>query len=194
MEQIEKKYHISQFAEIEDDVEIDENTNIKHFSKVMSGSRIGKNCVIGKYVFIGNDVKIGDQVKIEDDVTIYEDVCLGIETEDESVDIIDSSSKYPKIHNKFVVKTIVKEGALIGAESVIKSGSTIGKFSFVRAGALVKRDIPDYAIVEGDPAEIKGWISEAGRKLKFNENGIAYCPKAEKRYKLKNNLVSADVK
>jgi UDP-2-acetamido-3-amino-2,3-dideoxy-glucuronate N-acetyltransferase len=87
-------------------------------------------------------------------------------------------------------KTIVRKGATIGANSTIVCGNTIGNYAFVGAGAVVTKDVPDYAMVVGNPARQTGWMSEFGHKLKFNSDGIAICPESKSHYKLQNNMVS----
>jgi UDP-2-acetamido-3-amino-2,3-dideoxy-glucuronate N-acetyltransferase len=84
---------------------------------------------------------------------------------------------------------LVKEGASLGANCTIVCGITIGRNAFVGAGAVVTKDVPDFALVVGNPARVKGWYSEAGKKLIFDEEGIAYCEKSGKKYKLENNTV-----
>jgi len=104
--------------------------------------------------------------------------------------ILDPRCKYPQVGKEFYIKTLVKEGASLGANSTVVCGHTIGKFAFVGAGAVVTKDIPDYALVVGNPARVVGWVSEAGKKLKFDENGIAFCEKSEKKYKFEINKVN----
>ena len=103
--------------------------------------------------------------------------------------ILNPRSKYPQVGAEFYIKTLVKEGASLGANSTVVCGVTIGRFAFVGAGAVVTKDIPDFALAVGNPARIKGWYSEAGNKLNFNEDGIAECRKSGKIYKLENNTV-----
>jgi UDP-2-acetamido-3-amino-2,3-dideoxy-glucuronate N-acetyltransferase len=186
-------YYIDKFAVVDDNVEIGEGTKIWHFSHVQSGSKIGKKCVLGQNVNIGNNVMIGNFVKIQNNVSVYE----GVELEDYVfcgpsmvfTNIIDPRSKYPQVGAEFYKKTIVKEGASLGANSTIVCGHTIGRFAFVGAGAVVTKDIPDFALVVGNPARIVGWLSEAGRKLVFDKDGIAFCEKSNKKYKFSNNKV-----
>lgn len=186
-------YYVNQYAVVDDKVEIGEGTKIWHFSHVQSGSKIGKKCVLGQNVNVGNNVKIGNFVKIQNNVSVYE----GVELEDYVfcgpsmvfTNIIDPRSKYPQVGAEFYKKTLVKEGASLGANSTIVCGHTIGRFAFVGAGAVVTKDIPDFALVVGNPARIAGWISEAGRKLVFDKDGIAFCEKSNKKYKLSKNKV-----
>lgn len=187
-------YYKNEFAVVDDNVEIGEGTKIWHFSHVQSGSKIGKKCVLGQNVNIGNNVTIGNFVKIQNNVSVYE----GVELEDYVfcgpsmvfTNIIDPRSKYPQVGAEFYKKTLVKEGASLGANSTIVCGHTIGRFAFVGAGAVVTKDIPDFALVVGNPARIVGWFSEAGKRLVFDKDGIAFCEKSNKKYKLENKIVT----
>ena len=193
MENKEKKFYVNQYAVVDENVEIGEGTKIWHFSHVQSGSKIGKKCVLGQNVNVGNNVTIGDFVKIQNNVSVYEGVTL----EDYVfcgpsmvfTNIIDPRSKYPQVGAEFYINTLVKEGASLGANSTVVCGHTIGKYAFVGAGAVVTKDIPDYALVVGNPAKIVGWLSEAGKKLKFDKDGYAYCDKSKKKYKFENDRV-----
>ncbi|HEY6907383.1 MAG TPA: acyltransferase [Ignavibacteriaceae bacterium] len=188
-----KNYYINQFAVVDDNVEIGENTKIWHFSHVQSGSKIGKKCILGQNVNIANNVTIGNFVKIQNNVSVYE----GVELEDYVfcgpsmvfTNILNPRSKYPQVGAEFYIKTLVKEGASLGANSTIVCGITIGRFAFVGAGAVVTKDVPDFALVVGNPAKIKGWYSEAGKKLIFDDKGLAFCEKSGKKYKFENGLV-----
>ena len=188
-----KNYYVNQYAVVDDNVEIGENTKIWHFTHVQSGSKIGKKCILGQNVNIGNNVTIGNFVKIQNNVSVYE----GVELEDYVfcgpsmvfTNILNPRSKYPQVGAEFYIKTLVKEGASLGANSTIVCGITIGKFAFVGAGAVVTKDVPDFALVVGNPARVKGWYSEAGKKLLFDEDGFAFCEKSGKKYKFENGLV-----
>ena len=189
----EKKYYVDKFAVVDDNVEIGEGTKIWHFSHVQSGAKLGKKCVLGQNVNIANNVTIGNFVKIQNNVSVYEGVTL----EDYVfcgpsmvfTNILDPRSKYPQVGAQYYLKTLVKEGASLGANSTIVCGHTIGRFAFVGAGSVVTKDVPDFALVVGNPAKIIGWFSEAGQKLKFDENGIAHCDKSGKTYKFVDNKV-----
>ncbi|MCX7833537.1 MAG: N-acetyltransferase [Ignavibacteria bacterium] len=193
MESKEKNYYVNEFAVIDDNVEIGEGTKIWHFTHIQSGARIGKFCVLGQNVNVGNNVVIGNYVKIQNNVSVYEGVTL----EDYVfcgpsmvfTNIIDPRSKYPQVGSKYYIKTLVKEGASLGANCTIVCGNTIGKYAFVGAGAVVTKDVPDYALVVGNPARIIGWVSEAGKKLIFDKDGFAFCEKSNKRYKFENGKV-----
>ncbi|MBI9073436.1 MAG: N-acetyltransferase [Melioribacteraceae bacterium] len=189
----DKKYHVNEYAVVDDNVEIGEGTKIWHFSHVQSKSKIGKKCVLGQNVNVANNVIIGDFVKIQNNVSVYEGVTL----EDYVfcgpsmvfTNILDPKCKYPQVGAEFYVNTLVKEGASLGANSTIVCGNTIGKHCLVGAGAVVTKDVPDYALVVGNPAKVIGWVSEAGKRLNFDENGFAFCEQSNKKYKFKDGEV-----
>jgi len=189
----DKPYFVHPSSYIDDVVEIGEGTKIWHFSHVQAGARIGRNCVLGQNVNVGNNVVIGNFVKIQNNVSIYEGVTL----EDYVfcgpsmvfTNIIDPRSKYPQVGAQYYMRTLVREGASLGANCTIVCGHTIGRFAFVGAGAVVTKDVPDFALVVENPARIVGWMSEAGKKLVFDKAGVALCEKSGKRYKLENGLV-----
>ncbi|GMU86080.1 MAG: hypothetical protein AMXMBFR48_13220 [Ignavibacteriales bacterium] len=190
---MEKNYYVNQYAVVDDGVEVGEGSKIWHFSHVQSGSKIGKKCILGQNVNIGNNVTIGNFVKIQNNVSVYEGVELGdyvfCGPSMVFTNILDPRSKYPQVGAAFYIKTIVKEGASLGANSTIVCGHTIGRFAFVGAGSVVTKDIPDFALVVGNPARIIGWMSEAGKKLQFDKDGFAFCEKSGKKYQFVNGIV-----
>ena len=157
------------------------------------GSKIGKNCSLGQNVNVGNNVSIGNNCKIQNNVSVYEGVTL----EDYVfcgpsmvfTNILDPKCKYPQRGSEYYTKTLVKEGASIGANATIVCGNTIGKHAVIGAGAVVTKDVPDYSLIVGVPAKQIGWISEAGVRLKFDENNEAFCEKSKKKYRLENDNV-----
>ncbi len=186
-------YFKHESAFVDEPCEIGEGTKIWHFSHVQKNAKIGKNCVLGQNVNIANNVKIGNFCKIQNNVSIYE----GVELEDYVfcgpsmvfTNILNPRCKYPQVGAEFYIKTLVKEGASLGANSTIVCGITIGKSAMIGAGAVVTKDVPDFALVVGSPAKIIGWFSEAGIRLNFDENGFAFCEKSNKNYKLENGIV-----
>lgn len=188
-----KKFYVNEHAVVDDGVEIGEGTKIWHFTHVQSGAKIGHHCTIGQNVNVASNVVIGDFVKIQNNVSVYEGVTL----EDYVfcgpsmvfTNIKDPRSKYPQVGAQYYIKTLVREGASLGANSTIVCGHTVGRFAFVGAGAVVTKDVPDFALVVGNPARVVGWISEAGRKLEFDRSGVASCDKSGKKYKLENGTV-----
>lgn len=191
-----QEFYVNDFAVVDDNVEIGEGTKIWHFSHVQSGAKIGKKCVLGQNVNVGNNVEIGNFVKIQNNVSVYEGVTL----EDYVfcgpsmvfTNILDPRSKYPQVGAEYYINTLVKEGASLGANSTIVCGHTIGRFAFVGAGAVVTKDVPDFALVVGNPARIIGWMSEGGERLKFDSDGFATCSRTGKKYKYQNNLVTEE--
>ena len=170
---------IHESSYIDEDVNIGEGTKIWHFCHIQSGSRIGKNCSLGQNVNVSNNVKIGDGVKIQNNVSIYE----GVELENYVfcgpscvfTNDLTPRAKYPKGRSGYK-KTLVKEGASIGANATIVCGHTIGKCAMIAAGAVVVSDVPDYALMAGVPAKRIGWMCECGTRLENTK-----CPSCGKK-------------
>lgn len=181
-------YFKHESAYVDEPSEIGEGTKIWHFAHVQAGAKIGKHCVLGQNVNVGTNVSIGDFVKIQNNVSVYEGVTL----EDYVfcgpsmvfTNILDPRSKYPQRGSAHCVKTLVKEGATLGANSTVVCGHVLGRHCFVAAGAVVTKDVPDFALVRGNPARIVGWVSEAGKKLEFDKDGQAICERSQRRYQL----------
>ena len=187
-------YYINEHAVVDEGVSIGVGTKIWHFSHIQSGVVIGEQCSVGQNVNVGNNVVIGNFVKIQNNVSVYEGVIL----EDYVfcgpsmvfTNILNPRSKYPQAGTKFYQKTLVREGATLGANCTIVCGRTIGRFAFVGAGAVVTRDIPDFALVVGNPAKLKAWVGETGTPLEFNSDSIAICDVTGKKYRLEVDQVS----
>lgn len=181
------EYFVHESSYVDDNVKIGKNTKIWHFSHIQTGTTIGENCIFGQNVNVGNNVIIGKNCKIQNNVSVYEGVIL----EDYVfcgpsmvfTNVLNPRCKYPQKGSEFYHKTLVKEGASLGANCTIVCGNTVGKHSFVGAGAVVTKDVPDYSLVVGSPAKVIGWVSEAGNKLDFDENNFAVCEKSNKKYK-----------
>jgi UDP-2-acetamido-3-amino-2,3-dideoxy-glucuronate N-acetyltransferase len=152
---------------VDEGCEIGEGSKVWHFSHVMSGARIGKRCNIGQNVVVSPQVVIGDNVKIQNNVSIYTGVIL----EDDvfcGPSMVFTNVVNPRSHvsRKDEYKTtLVKQGASLGANTTIVCGHTIGRYAFIGAGAVVTKDIPDYALVVGNPGRISGWMCNCGVKL-----------------------------
>ncbi|HON57078.1 MAG TPA: acyltransferase [bacterium] len=175
-----KKIFVHQTAIIEKNAEIGENTRVWAFAHIMSGAKIGTNCNICDNVYIeggavvGNNVKIKNGVAVWDKVIIEDDVFIGpfaVFTND-----INPRSFKKKEPSEFL-KTIIKTGATIGANATIVCGITIGKYAFIGAGAVVTKNVPDYALIYGNPAKIKGYVCECGEKL----NSDFFCEICKKK-------------
>lgn len=185
-------YFAHETAIIDDGCQIGEGTKIWHFTHIMPNCYIGENCSIGQNVVISPEVKIGNGVKIQNNVSVYtgviceDDVFLGPSAV--FTNVINPRSAI--VRKKEFKTTLVQKGATIGANATIVCGITIGRYAFVGAGSVVTKNIPDYALVIGNPARLSGWMSEYGHKLKFNADGIAICPESKEKYKLLNDSVS----
>lgn len=162
-------YFVHPTSMVDEDVEIGEGTRIWHYSHVQQGARIGAGCTLGQNVNIGGNVRIGDGCKIQNNVSVYE----GVELEDHVfcgpsavfTNIMDPRSKYPQRGTEHYLRTVVREGATIGANATILCGHTLGRHSFIAAGAVVTKDVPDFALMAGVPALRIGWVCECGERL-----------------------------
>lgn len=187
----EKTYFAHPTAIIDEGCQIGESTKIWHFSHIMSNCRIGKNCNIGQNVVVSPEVVLGNNVKVQNNVSIY----TGVTCEDDV--FLGPSMVFTNVVNPRsavnrrgqYAKTIVKQGASIGANATIVCGHDIGRFAFIGAGAVVTKSVPDYALVVGNPAKQTGWMSEYGHKLSFDKEGFAVCLESNEKYKLENGKV-----
>lgn len=185
--------YVHQSSYIDEEVEIGSGTKIWHFSHIQKGVKIGENCVIGQNVNISNNVSIGNNVKIQNNVSVYE----GVELEDYVfcgpsmvfTNVLTPRCKYPKKDTQDYLKTLVKEGASIGANATIVCGHTIGRHALIAAGAVVSSDVLDYALMIGVPAKRKGWVCECGERLK---DGL--CCKTCNRHYFENCGCLSEVK
>ena len=158
-------FFVHESSYIDNSVEIGENTKIWHFCHIQSGAKIGKNCSLGQNVNISNNVIIGNDVKIQNNVSVYE----GVEIEDGVfcgpscvfTNDLTPRARYPKGHENYK-HTLIKEGASIGANATIICGNTVGRYAMIAAGAVVTKDIPDYALAVGVPAQVVGTVDKQG--------------------------------
>ena len=184
-------YYAHETAIIDEGCTIAEGVRIWHFSHIMPNCFIGEKCNIGQNVVISPDVVLGKNVKIQNNVSIY----TGVVCEDDVflgpsmvfTNVINPRSAVNR-KNEYA-KTIVKKGASIGANATIVCGHDIGAFAFIGAGAVVTKNVPDYALLVGNPAKQIGWVSEYGHRLNFDENGVAVCPETGQEYLKSNNEV-----
>lgn len=201
MEQKPNGYFVHPSSYVDDGCEIGKGTKIWHFSHIMSGCRIGENCNIGQNVVVSPGVLLGNNVKIQNNVSVY----TGVECADDVflgpscvfTNVINPRSAVSR-KNEYK-KTLVGCGASIGANATIVCGHNIGEYALVGAGSVVTKDVPAFAIMAGNPARQRGWISRSGAKLIFNGNGsgtpsassvkYAQCPLSGELYCLENGKV-----
>jgi UDP-2-acetamido-3-amino-2,3-dideoxy-glucuronate N-acetyltransferase len=166
--------------------EIGEGTRIWHFCHVMQNAHIGRCCSLGQNVFVGSHVVIGDNVKIQNNVSLY----TGVELEDDVfcgpscvfTNVINPRSQIVR-HDQYR-RTLVRRGATIGANATIVCGAVIGRYAFIGAGAVVRGDVPDYALMLGVPARQRGWMSRHGHRLPApGGDGTMVCPESGWRYR-----------
>jgi UDP-2-acetamido-3-amino-2,3-dideoxy-glucuronate N-acetyltransferase len=185
------EYFSHETAIIDDGAEIGNNSKIWHFSHIMSNCIIGNNCNIGQNVVVSPNVIIGNNVKVQNNVSIYsgviceDDVFLGPSMV--FTNIVNPRSAI--IRRDQYSQTLVKKGASIGANATIICGNTIGEYALIGAGSVVTKDIPNYALVVGNPSKQIGWVSEYGHTLKFNDSNLAICPESFQEYLLNNNKI-----
>ena len=192
---MDKGFFAHPTAVIDDECIIGENTKIWHFSHIMQGCKIGDGCNIGQNVVVSPGVILGRNNKIQNNVSIY----TGVITEDDV--FLGPSMVFTNVINprssvnrkEEYLKTFVRTGATIGANSTIVCGNEIGKFAFIGAGAVVTKNVPAYALVVGNPAKQIGWMSEFGHRLKFDKDGIAICDESKEKYLLLAGLVSKEL-
>ena len=192
-------YFVHESSYVDDNVAIGSGTKIWHFCHILTNARIGENCIIGQNVCIERDVIVGNRCKIQNNVSIY----TGVTLEDEV--FCGPSCVFTNVYNPraFIERkaefrpTLVKRGATIGANATIVCGVIIGRYSLVGAGAVVKSDVPDYAIVAGVPARQTGWTCKCGTTLNFNRRTSAtgnmasetVCSYCGNKYFVEDNLL-----
>ena len=178
-----RDYFVHPTAVVDEPVDIGEGTKIWHFTHVMSGARIGTNCVIGQNVFIGSGAVLGNSTKVQNNVSIYDGVVL------EDHVFCGPSMVFTNVFNprSFISRkkefrnTLVRRGATIGANVTIVCGNTIGQYAFIGAASVVTRDVPDYALVYGNPGKVKGWVCQCAEEIVFR-SGKALCKACGRSY------------
>jgi UDP-2-acetamido-3-amino-2,3-dideoxy-glucuronate N-acetyltransferase len=188
---VDEGYYAHPTAVIDEGCRIAKGTKIWHFSHIMSNCSIGENCNIGQNVVISPEVVLGKNVKIQNNVSLY----TGVTCEDDV--FLGPSCVFTNVTNPRsavnrrgqYAKTNVGKGASIGANATIVCGHDIGKFAFIGAGAVVTKNVPDFALLVGNPARQLGWMSEFGHRLQFDATGKATCPESGQVYELKDGAV-----
>ena len=185
------EYYAHPSAIVDEGCSVGKGTKIWHFTHIMPNCTIGERCNIGQNVVISPGVVLGQNVKIQNNVSVYtgvtcdDDVFLGPSMVFTNVinprSAVNRKSEYAKTH--------VGKGATIGANATIVCGHDIGPYAFIGAGAVVTKNIPAYSLWVGNPARQRGWMSEYGHQLSFNEEGKAVCPESGEHYELKEGVV-----
>lgn len=175
---------IHESAYVDAPAQIGEGTRIWHFCHIQAGAVVGRNCVFGQNVNVANDVIVGDNVKVQNNVSLYagcileDDVFLG-----PSCVLTNVSNPRSQVNrHSLYERTVFRRGATVGANATIICGVTLGRYCFVGAGSVVTRDVPDYALVVGNPARQRGWMSRHGHRLDAGEGGVMTCPESGLRY------------
>jgi UDP-2-acetamido-3-amino-2,3-dideoxy-glucuronate N-acetyltransferase len=188
-------YFVHPSAFIDDGVEIGEGTTIWHVSHVLKNSRIGRDCRIGQNVVIGPNAIVGNGVKIQNNVSVYE----GVTIEDDVfcgpsmvfTNVLNPRSEIRRMHE--LRPTLVRRGASLGANCTVVCGITIGSYSFVGAGAVVVKDVPDYALVVGNPGRVIGWMCVCGNRIQFvGDAGAGSCVDCRRTYTKTEKTVLLD--
>ena len=171
-----------------------EGCRVWHFVHISAGARIGHGCSFGQNVYVGNDVSIGHNVKVQNNVSVYDAVTL----EDDV--FCGPSMVFTNVYNPRSAvtrkeeyrRTLVRQGATLGANCTIVCGATVGRYAFVGAGAVVNRDVPDFALVVGVPGHQVGWMSRFGERLPLPLHGDAEatCEHTGDRYRLQSGQLS----
>lgn len=181
-------YFVHPSSYVDDGCDIGVGTKIWHFSHILSDTTIGAGCNIGQNVVVGPSVSIGNGCKIQNNVSVYKGVTL----EDDvfcGPSMVFTNVFNPRAHVKRMDEakdTLIKRGASLGANSTIVCGVTVGSYAFVGAGAVVTKDVPDYALIYGNPARQHGWVCACGEKLPEN----LQCTHCSNKYTLNEGVLA----
>jgi UDP-2-acetamido-3-amino-2,3-dideoxy-glucuronate N-acetyltransferase len=183
---------IHESAYVDAPCEIGEGTKVWHFSHIQSGVRIGRRCVFGQNVNVASEVVIGNNVKVQNNVSIY----TGCELQDDvflgpSCVLTNVTNPRSQVdRHSLYERTLFRRGATVGANATIVCGITLGRYCFVAAGCVVTTDVADYALVMGNPARRRGWMSRHGHVLpEPGADGVAVCPESGYRYAILGETV-----
>lgn len=184
-------YFVHPTAIIDPGAQIGAGVKIWHFCHIMEGAQIGPKCSLGQNVFVASGVTLGRNTKVQNNVSIYTgviceaDVFLG-------PSMVFTNVKNPRsaVNRKGAYqKTLVRQGATIGANATIICGCVIGRYAFIGAGTVITKNVPAYALMVGNPGKQTGWMSEKGYLLNFDVNGSAMCSESGEAYRLEGEQV-----
>lgn len=184
-------FFVHESAVIDRGARIGVGSRIWHFCHVMADAEIGRDCILGQNVFVAGGVRIGDGVKVQNNVSLY----AGVEVEDHVflgpscvlTNVINPRANLERKHE--YRRTRLRKGATVGANATILCGITLGEWCFIGAGAVVTRDVPDYALITGNPGRQRGWMSRGGHRLRFDSDDLAVCPTTGDHYRLQGDRV-----
>ena len=183
---------IHETAIVDQPATIGAGTKIWHWVHVMSGAQIGEGCVLGQNVYVGGKAVLGNNVRVQNNVSIYDRVILADDVfcgpSMVFTNVINPRSSVERKDE--YLETHVGKGASIGANATIICGNEIGEYAFIGAGSVVTKPVPAYALMVGNPAKQMGWMSKAGVRLTFDEEGMAVCGETGEGYTLRNGLCS----
>jgi len=179
-------------AVIDEGAKIGANVKIWHFSHIMKDCIIGDQCNIGQNVVVSPKVVLGKNVKVQNNVSIY----TGVICEDNvflGPSMVFTNISNPRsavIRRDEYVQTLVRKGASIGANATIICGNDIGEYAMIGAGAVITKNVPDYALMVGNPAKQVGWVSECGHRIELDSEGFGICPEENSKYRLSNSKLT----
>jgi UDP-2-acetamido-3-amino-2,3-dideoxy-glucuronate N-acetyltransferase len=187
-------YFVHESSYVDEPSEIGVGCKIWHFSHIMKNSQLGDGCILGQNVLVSPDVVVGRNCKIQNNVSLYTGVIL----EDDVfcgpscvfTNVINPRSQI--VRRGEYQQTLVKRGATLGANSTIICGATLGRYCFIGAGAVVRGDVPDYALMLGVPARQKGWMGRHGFRLEDGGDGTFRCPDSGWIYRLVDGQLKCD--
>ncbi|WP_317238924.1 acyltransferase [Hymenobacter sp. 5516J-16] len=187
-------YYAHPTAVLDEGCRIGAGCRIWHFCHVSAGAELGPECSLGQNVFVAEGVTLGRNVKVQNNVSLY----AGVECADDVfigpsvvfTNVLNPRAAVPRRGPGHYQPTRLAQGVSIGANSTIVCGVILGEYAFVGAGSVVTRNVPAYALVYGNPARLRGWMSARGHRLTFDEAGRATCPEGQEQYQLTDGRVS----
>lgn len=186
-------YYVHPTAVVDAGAQIGPGSKIWHFAHVSAGARIGARCVFGQNTFVADGVVVGQNVKVQNNVAIYtgtvveDDVFLGPSCVLTNV----TNPRSQVLRHSLYERTLIRRGATIGANATVVCGIELGRYCFIAAGAVVAKNVPDYALIQGVPGVQKGWMSRHGHRLdRPDAQGILTCPESGYRYQLRDGKLT----